>query len=245
MLEWLAQQELDEIGQMMQQFEEQLLARKDVPAPATSYATPTRSPSHSTSSPGANHSDPTPTAEPVPAFNSFNLLRPSFPAGPPTISDLNSLRPKQFSRPDASSPESLRILYTKSWTAGLNNLNSAFKKSQLIKMATLPTEQGGLELKHDDPRLKVGIKLNKRAKYWKPKKFEMMSKRELSQAIMVLEWGLVEPETLPKAKIGPSVVESKLRRRPGAATQADLPPRLPLVPSDALVRQVTLPPPLT
>ncbi len=207
--ERLAQQELDEMEQLMKQFEQQQLGQEELvdrfPAdgtstgPSSSSATATRSP------PTTQESQP----EPKPAINPFSLLRPSFPSGPPTISDLNSLRPKQFARPDASSPESLRILYAKSWTAGLNNLNTAFKKSQLIKLVTLPTQQGGLELKHDDVRLKSGIKANKRTKYWKPKKFEMMSKRELSQAIMVLEWGLVDPETLPKAKIGPSVVESK------------------------------------
>jgi hypothetical protein len=206
--ERLAQQELDEMEHLMKQFEEQQLTQDDPPTSLPTEASSTRFPSSSTSPPQPFAGEPSP--EPKPATNPFSLLRPSFPSGPPTISDLNSLRPKQFTRPDASSPESLRILYAKSWTAGLNNLNTAFKKSQLIKLVTLPTEQGGLELKYDDPRLKTGIKANKRTKYWKPKKFEMMSKRELSQAIMVLEWGMVDPDTLPKAKVGPSVVESKL-----------------------------------
>jgi len=208
--ERLAQQELDEMEQLMKQFEEQQSAHHNNSAPVGSASS---ADGHSASSSPAtvDRSADEPTTEPKPTINPFSLLRPSFPAGPPTISDLNSLRPKHFTRPDASSAESLRILYAKSWTAGLNNLNSAFKKSQLIKLVTLPTEQGGLELKHDDARLKSGIKINKRTKYWKPKKFEMMSKRELTQSIMVLEWGLVDPETLPKAKIGPSVIESESR----------------------------------
>lgn len=236
--ERLAQQELDEMVELMNQFEEQQLAHQELSPAPIAYATPTRSPSHSPQPSSSLAQDPIP--EPTPSINPFALLRPSFPAGPPTISDLNSLRPKMFARPDASSPESLRILYAKSWTAGLNNLNTAFKKSQLIKMATLPTEQGGLELKHDDGRLKTGIKINKRTKYWKPKKFEMMSKRELSQAIMVLEWGLVDPDTLPKAKVGPSVVESELRNQfnqPGSGCRrADL---RHSIRSDAAVRPIT------
>lgn len=214
--ERIAAAEMAELESMMLQFESQQVdSFDDTNAGLTSYDA-SLDPSASLRHPFGSdlppsHAPPPPPAAPAPppvVLNPFELLRPSFPAGPPAVKDLNALKPKQFPRPDASSPEFARILYTKSWTSGLAKLNSAFKKSQLLAFVSNPTERGGLELKMDDPRLKTGTKIGKKARYWRPKKFADMSKRELAQAIMILEWGMVDPEVLPKPRVGKPVMET-------------------------------------
>lgn len=142
-------------------------------------------------------STPAPKSDPL---TLQTLLRPSTPSGAPTLSDLDSLRPKPFNMPVASSPTSHRIIYNKIWTRAHSRLDSAFKKIQLMALVS--------QLDLNDKAYRDGIK-GKKQKWWKPKKVTQMSKRDLCHAIMVLRWGMKDPDTLPTPRVGPQIVDSE------------------------------------
>lgn len=176
----LARTEEEEMQALMASFEENMATR---PAPAPPIA------------------EAAPPSEP--ALTLQTLLHPSDPSIAPTASDLDPLKPRHFTLPDASSPMSHRLIYAKTWTLAHQRLDRAFNKLQLLRFAA--------DLDLNDRRYRDGIR-GKKQKWWKPKKLGQMSKRELAHAIMVLRWGMKDPDTLPAARTGPQVVECELRR---------------------------------
>ncbi|GAA5956663.1 hypothetical protein JCM3765_005696 [Sporobolomyces pararoseus] len=119
----------------------------------------------------------------------------------PTLSDLYSFTPRRFQIPSATSPESHRTIYLKTWQQTFNRLSKAFSKRQLYSLCTSKTPFG-LELdlegnsKELQSKLRLGTK-GRKPKWWKPKKFEQMNKRELITTILVVHWNMVDPDTLP------------------------------------------------
>jgi len=57
-------------------------------------------------------------------------------------------------------------------------------------------------------RLRMGTK-GRKAKWWKSKKLEQMSKRELIQTILVGKWQMVDPDTVPSLSRGQEVTEGE------------------------------------
>ncbi|GAA5971926.1 hypothetical protein JCM11641_001572 [Rhodosporidiobolus odoratus] len=110
----------------------------------------------------------------------------------PQLSDLLALRPKRFRIPTADCPDSLRLIYTKEWERAVARLNRAFTKQQLFVFAG----PKGLDLDLTEPRLRTGTP-GKKHKWWKSKRFDQMSKNELVQAILVIEFGMVHPAMVP------------------------------------------------
>lgn len=183
--------EAEEMDALLASFEQQM-------APESPTASP----------PSPPEPEPEPTAPAAPLF-SPSLLLSTFPQGPPTSSDLDSLAPRNFNILDASSPESHRIIYAKKWNSSFARLDSAFTKRQLLVLVDSPQPEGlGLNLL--DPRYKASVK-GKKNKHWKPKKATQMTKRELGHAIMVLHWEMPNPETLPTPRKGPQKVDGESR----------------------------------
>ncbi|BGP39014.1 hypothetical protein JCM10450v2_002971 [Rhodotorula kratochvilovae] len=183
------------------------------PASSSSTTVPSTSPEPSSSS------DPTPSSStslaphipaapppPPPAppkLTMKTLLAPSLPPGGPTLDDLYALRPKRFTIPEASSPDSHRLVYRKSWEASIARFDRAFNKRQLALFAG----EDGLNLDLTDPKLRTGT-AGKKHKWWKSKRIDQMTKRELIHTILVLEFHMVDPETIPTAKHGPRTSET-------------------------------------
>lgn len=207
---------------------------------APTPADPTPSSSSSSSSPPE---PPAPENEAIPAAAELTLktlLKPSLPHGGPTLDDLRALRPKRFTIPEATSPDSHRLVYRKSWEAAYHRFDRAFNKRQLADFAG----PYGLDLDLTDPRLRTGTK-GKKQKFWKSKRIDQMTKRELIQTILVLEFHMVDPETIPSAKSGPRMTECACLRRFGAQADADAstvpqPLRSMIAPSSSSSRQVRL-----
>lgn len=126
------------------------------------------------------------------------LLKPSIPAGEPTLHDLNDLRPRRMYIPTAESEESIRIMYAKVYGITMHKMSLGFNKNQIRRFLG-PKEAGGLGLDMTSPELRNAY-LGKKAKFWKPKKLEAMNKNELIKTIITLEWGMVEPKSIATMK---------------------------------------------
>lgn len=154
----------------------------------------------------SSRSKPSPPP-PTPVLSPSTLLRPSFPAGPPTQSDITAFRPRRLAIPTIDTPDSRRILYQRSWKLGEMNLERAFNKVQLRALLG-PKAKGGLGLDFLDPRWRASIRTREATKtYWKPKTIEQMTKSELVKAVLILHWDMPDPETLPKKVEGPTITE--------------------------------------
>lgn len=77
-------------------------------------------------------------------------------------------------------------------------------------------------------RLRMGTK-GRKAKWWKSKKLEQMSKRELIQTILVGKWQMVDPDTVPSLSRGQEVTESEYTGESAnlSKNRADAPTPLP------------------
>ncbi|GAA5906680.1 hypothetical protein JCM6882_008094 [Rhodosporidiobolus microsporus] len=139
-----------------------------------------------------------PTAPPLPA-RGRNL-----PDGHPQLDDLFALRPaKRVRVPTAESPDSHRLVYSRAWEAAMGRLTRAFTKQQLLRLAG----PDGLEVDVGRPEMRTATP-GRKGKNWKSKKLVMMSKNELAQAILIVEFGLVHPDTVAlNAKTGPQASE--------------------------------------
>lgn len=153
---------------------------------------------------------PAPPPRPPPKpLSPQTLLRPIFPDGPPTELDLSNLRPKRFVVPGPNDPESVRIVYDKIWAKTAHRLNTAFNKKQLRALVGAK-ERGGLGLDTLDPRWRASTKGREKTKtFWKPKRVEVMEKKELAKMVMVLLWDMPDPATLSKP--GPVIMDSALK----------------------------------
>ncbi|GAA5821969.1 hypothetical protein JCM3770_003027 [Rhodotorula araucariae] len=186
----------------------QLAADRDpAPEPSPSSSSPSPSaadPTASTSaSPAPRPDDTAPLSAPAAKLTLNTLLAPSMPAGHPTLDDFFSLRPKRFTIPEAESPESHRLVYRKTWEAAFARFDRAFNKRQLLNFAS----EGGLNLDVSDPRLRTGT-TGKKHKFWKSKRLDQMTKRELIHTILVLEFHMVDPSTITAPKQGPRTSET-------------------------------------
>lgn len=178
--------------------------------PAASHA-----PLPSSASPTADH-PPSPSAEVAregtldtraaalvkPSFSLNALLEPASSSTGPTADDLNAFRPRRFNVPTATSPDSHRLIYLQVWEKTYKRVDRAFNKRQLEELVS----EYGLALDLTDPRLRTNTP-GKKAKFWKSKRVDQMSKRELLHTILVLHFNMVHPETVPKRKTGPSITE--------------------------------------
>ncbi|GAA5889822.1 hypothetical protein JCM8208_001141 [Rhodotorula glutinis] len=178
-------------------------------ASSTSRSPPTSPSTAAPSSAPAPAADPSPSSStappPAPAakLTLKTLLEPSVQHGGPTLDDLRAVRPKRFTIPHATSPDSHRLVYRKAWESAVARFDRAFNKRQLADFAG----EYGLALDLTDPRLRTGTK-GKKQKYWKSKRIDQMTKRELIHTILVLEFHMVDPETIPSAKSGPRLSEA-------------------------------------
>ncbi|GAA5854478.1 hypothetical protein JCM8547_004857 [Rhodosporidiobolus lusitaniae] len=139
------------------------------------YSSPSSSPSSARSPP------------PTPELPRGHRLPPTGPQ----LSDLFVHRPRKFRLPTASSPDSHRLVYSKSWDASVSRLSRAFNKKQLQLFAG----PDGLNLDLERPELRSNTP-GKKAKFWRSKTVEQMSKKELVQTILVLEFGMAHPDTI-------------------------------------------------
>lgn len=80
----------------------------------------------------------------------------------------------------------------------MHKIDSGFNKNQ-IKRFMGPKEAGGLGLDMTSPELRNAF-LGKKAKFWKAKKVEAMTKNELIKTIITLAWGMVEPKSIATMK---------------------------------------------
>lgn len=164
------------------------------PPLSSSTSTPTAPPPPT---PPAPVSPPTPEEAPQP-LRGLNL-----PSNGPQLTDLFSLRPKRFRLPTANSPDSHRLIYSKSWDAATTQLTRAFSKQQLFLFAG----PDGLDLNLEDVRLRSATP-GRKHKWWKSKRFDQMSKRELIHTILILEFGMVHPDTVvANPTLGPQTSE--------------------------------------
>lgn len=149
---------------------------------------------------------PAPPPRPPPKpLSPQTLLKPIFPDGPPTAADLSTLRPRRFVVPGPYDTESVRIMYDKVWKITAHRLNTAFNKKQLRALAG-SKENGGLGLDTLDPRWRASTTGRGKTKtFWKPKRVEVMEKKELAKMVMVLLWDMPDPSTLSKP--GPSIMD--------------------------------------
>lgn len=120
----------------------------------------------------------------------------------PTLEDLNSLRPRRMNIPEVDSPEATRIVYQKTWNRAITGLDRSFNKQQLGKL--LGDKPGGLNLDYKDVRMKTG----KVKKWWAPKKTSAMSKQELIRLVLIMQWGMIDPEKIPAPRKSPRVEDS-------------------------------------
>jgi len=94
----------------------------------------------------------------------------------------------------------------------------AFSKRQLFELCLLPKPLGfEIDVENDKQvlnKLRLGTrttKSNNKPKWWKPKKLQQMNKRELCQTLLIVEFELVQPETLPlrsNKSLPPEMIES-------------------------------------
>ncbi|BGP15000.1 hypothetical protein JCM10213v2_002955 [Rhodosporidiobolus nylandii] len=137
----------------------------------------------------ASPSAPPPPPEPAAPPRGANLD----PSGP-QLSDVFALRPKRFRIPTVDSPDSHRLVYKQAWTDAHKRFARAFTKQQLFVLAG----PDGLDLDLENPRLRSGTP-GRKHKWWKSKRLDQMSKSELIQAMLVIEFGMVHPDTLVSA----------------------------------------------
>lgn len=155
--------------------------------------------------------EPAAPLPPTPSLSPSTLLAPSFPSGPPSPSDLDALAPRSFHTPDATSPDSHRLIYSRLWHSTLTRLEKAFTKTQLLSLISLSEEKGGLGLDFQDPRWKQNQKSGRSGgKNWQAKDKNKMSKKELVSAVLVLRWGMTNPDVLPSGRKGPQKVDCEL-----------------------------------
>lgn len=128
----------------------------------------------------------------------------------PTIQDLSRLSPKRFEIPSSTSPDSHRTVYRRLWDKTYSKLNSSFSKLQIQSLCSLPPPLGlSLDIYSGEltNKLRIGTK-GKKHKWWKPKRFDQMSKRELIQTILVCEFDMVDPDLVPGPNRGPRVTDA-------------------------------------
>ncbi|GAA5861043.1 hypothetical protein JCM3774_002173 [Rhodotorula dairenensis] len=131
-----------------------------------------------------------------------DILNPKANAAP-EVADLRAFRPRRFVVPDAGSPDSHRLVYQKTWDRAFSSLDRAFKKRQLMDFAG----PEGLDVDLTDARLRTRIP-GRKPKHWKSKRLDQMSKRELIHTILVLDFDMTHPDTIPSARLGPNTLES-------------------------------------
>ena len=173
------------------------------PSSPSTAAPPSPAPPVTDPSPSSSTAPPPPPPPPAAApLTLKTLLEPSVQHGGPTLDDLRAVRPKRFTIPQATSPDSHRLVYRKAWESAVARFDRAFNKRQLADFAG----EYGLALDLTDPRLRTGTK-GKKQKFWKSKRIDQMTKRELIHTILVLEFHMVDPDTIPSAKSGPRMSE--------------------------------------
>lgn len=182
----------------------QKIERIPIEQPSMTRATPRTSASH-LSSPRSPLPRSKPASRPAPRQNldPQDFFRPTLPSGPPTINDLDNLRPRRLNIPEIDSPEATRIIYTKTWHRAISSLDRSFNKQQLAALAG--DKKGGLNLDYKDVRMKSG----KPKKWWVPKKTSAMTKSELMRLVLIMQWGMVDPEKIPAPRKSPRVEDSK------------------------------------
>ncbi|GAA5918487.1 hypothetical protein JCM1841_003259 [Sporobolomyces salmonicolor] len=178
-------------------------------APGPSSA-PSTSPPSSSSSPTTAPPDQPAVIDPVPPPPQKSpletlLAKSAVPGGGPTLDDLFALRPRRFTIPSAVAPDSHRTIYRKAWEVAYARIDRAFNKRQLQFFCG--PRALDLDLTDPDNKLRHGT-TGKKHKWWKPKRIDQMSKRELIQTILILEFGMVDPETVPNPNKGPRVIEA-------------------------------------
>ncbi|GAA6005097.1 hypothetical protein JCM10207_008508 [Rhodosporidiobolus poonsookiae] len=171
---------------------------------------PSADPSSSASVEPSQPAEPS-SSSPEEADDSPELAFASVPSPParganldpsgPQLCDLFALKPKRFRLPSADSPSSHRLVYLKAWESASARLARAFSKPQLLTLAG----EDGLALDVKDPALRTSTP--RRKGKWSSKRLEQMSKNELIQSILVLEFGMVHPETIPDPNAGPKTSE--------------------------------------
>ncbi|GAA6029832.1 hypothetical protein JCM8097_001069 [Rhodosporidiobolus ruineniae] len=129
----------------------------------------------------------------------------NLPENGPQLSDLFRLRPKRFRIPVADSPDSFRTVYQKVWSDAADKVGRAFNRKQLNDLAG----PDGLALDLTDARLRTATP-GKKQRFWKSKRMEQMSKRELVHTILILEFGMIHPDRVPEAvkRTGPQTVDA-------------------------------------
>ncbi|GAA5841183.1 hypothetical protein JCM9279_000569 [Rhodotorula babjevae] len=197
---------INELAQEQQERDASAEVASSTSTSSPSTAAPS-SPPPAAAEPSPSSSTAPPLSTPPPAaaapLTLKALLEPSAQHGGPTLDDLRAVRPKRFSIPHATSPDSHRLVYRKAWESAVARFDRAFNKRQLADFAG----EYGLALDLTDPRLRTGTK-GKKQKYWKSKRIDQMTKRELIHTILVLEFHMVDPETIPSAKSGPRLSEA-------------------------------------
>jgi hypothetical protein len=129
--------------------------------------------------------------------------------GQPTLQDLEAFRPRRFTIPEPTSPQSHRLVYEKVWEKTYKTIDRAFTKRQMFNFAY----RHGLNLDTSDERMRTALHGVKH-KWWKAKPLDQMNKRELCYTVMRLHWNMQNPTTLPKPQTGKSasMSASQLRR---------------------------------
>ncbi|BGP23771.1 hypothetical protein Rt10032_c05g2506 [Rhodotorula toruloides] len=148
--------------------------------------------SESSASPSSSGSGAPPKEEKTPLERVMDPEK-----GQPTLKDLEAFRPRRFTIPEPTSPQSHRLVYEKIWEKTYKTIDRAFTKRQVFNFAY----RHGLNLDTSDERMRTALHGVKH-KWWKAKALDQMNKRELCYTIMRLHWNMQNPTTLPKPLTG-------------------------------------------
>ncbi|GAA6060909.1 hypothetical protein JCM10212_003943 [Sporobolomyces blumeae] len=171
-------------------------------APPAGESGPSRS-----SSDTRAESSPSPPPRPVEKRPTLEELISKPVSGEPTLEDLFHFAPKRLSIPSANAPDSHRMMYEKVWDKTYNRVNAAFSKLQMLRFCGPFGMDIDVHSSENDALFRQGTKGKKR-KFWKSKRLDQMSKRELIHTVMVLKWGMVDPDMVPQPNRGPAVTDA-------------------------------------
>lgn len=211
------QRSVDALAELLDAVAEQTPEAETVAGAAAAVGTPQPSTSTSIPTPSSAAAAPSPPAGRKPeSITLEDILNPKQNAAP-EVADLRAFRPRKFVVPEAASPDSHRLVYQKTWDRAYSSLDRAFKKRQLMDFAG----PDGLDVDLTDSRMRTRLP-GKKPKHWKSKRLDQMSKRELIYTILVLDFDMTHPDTIPSPRAGSYMLESASRSPPRFARGLDL-----------------------
>ncbi|GAA6012211.1 hypothetical protein JCM8202_003242 [Rhodotorula sphaerocarpa] len=196
------QRSVDALAELLDAVAEQTPEAETVAGAAGAVGTPQPSTSTSIPTPSSAAAPSPPAGRKPKSITLEDILNPKQNAAP-EVADLRAFRPRKFVVPEAASPDSHRLVYQKTWDRAYSSLDRAFKKRQLMDFAG----PDGLDVDLTDSRMRTRLP-GRKPKHWKSKRLDQMSKRELIYTILVLDFDMTHPDTIPSPRAGSYMLES-------------------------------------